>query len=131
MRFGELRSPKIIIVTCLAVMLVLAFFVKPPPPKTMTITGVVAVLENDPRTGELTALELSVAEGEAEILVNMNVDAARTGPRPVFREGQTVTLKVASPHMLAKVLVSDYLATISTGPTGTTGNTGNTGPGGP
>ena len=121
MRFGELRSPKIIIVASLAVMLGLTFLVKPPPPKTMTITGVVAALENDPQTGELKTLELSLAEGEAEILVNMDVEAARTGPRPAFREGQAVTLKVASPHMVAKVLVSDYLATVSTGPPGAPG----------
>lgn len=116
MQFGALRSPKIIIAVCLAIMLTLAFFVKPPPPKTLVIKGTVAVLENDQQTGELKAMELSIAGGEAEILVNMNVPEAKTDPRPVFQEGEAVTLKVSSPHVVSKVLVCDYMSTVKAGP---------------
>ena len=116
MQFGVLRSPKVMIAACLAIMLILAFLVKPPPAKTLVIKGIVAMLESDQQTGELKAMELSISEGEAEVLVNLDVPAAKTDPRPVFREGEAITIKVASPHVVSKVLVCDYMATVKAEP---------------
>lgn len=113
MQFGALRSPKIMIAACLVVMTALVFFVKPPPPKTLTVTGVVAALDFVPQTGELRAMEITA--GEADFLLNMEVPAAKSGALPEFKEGQTVTIKVAAPHIMGKSMVCDYMATINAG----------------
>lgn len=110
MQAENFRSAKIVIVVCLAVMLALAFFVKPPPPKTLTVTGVVAALDFAPQTGELLAMEITA--GEADFLLNMEVPAAKNAPLPEFKQGQTVTIKVAAPRIdkaAPGILLCDYL----------------------
>lgn len=114
MQFGVLRSPMIVIVVCLAILVTMAIFVPPPPAKTMDFTGTVAAFERDPQSGAPVAVELHA--GEAVLLVNMNVPAAKAAPAPFFHEGETVTLKVASPHVeknLPDVVRCDYLADLT------------------
>lgn len=112
MSVNELRSPKKLLLVCLAIFALMVYFGKHKPVQPVLIHGTVKAVQEQDGTLRAAAVE---ADGDRLVVKFTNQSLMKTPP-PALQEGQQVDLKVTGFKALRQGVTCDFVELVKAWP---------------